>query len=397
MAGIYVPRSVVDRIASCGIDVRIWAGAETRAAGHGGFSSIQGVVMHHTADALPHGDSSWNYSTFNNNAAPEYNFGVDQSGKLNWLAAGGVNSSGKGGPLTLQTGSVPTNGANYRLVAVSLDITGTGEVCSKEMMITSVVTAVCLLQWAGRQVGDCTCHKEYCGPGTTTPGRKIDPFGPWEAGVYGSDQSWGPQQGRIDQFRDQIWWAWSDPAAWVAQQRGGSVPVPPQPQPTPPPSTTWPASLTSTLPTIKKGDSGWMVKRMQHLLAAHGYMNEGNVANYDGVWGNGTDDAKRRFDNDKGLTPSPPTDCGPKSWAVLCGAMPDQSKGASGFNVKLMQHLLAACGFMNEGNTNNYDGAWGNGTDGAKVNFDNAHGLAPSPPTDCGAKSWESLLNGWVW
>ena len=51
---------------------------------------------------------------------------------------------------------------------------------------------------------------------------------------------------------------------------------------------------------------------------------------------------------------------------------------------------------MNPGNVSNYDGAWGNGTDGAKREFDNAHGLA-GPNTDCGPKSWESLLTGKRW
>jgi hypothetical protein len=36
------------------------------------------------------------------------------------------------------------------------------------------------------------------------------------------------------------------------------------------------------------------------------------------------------------------------------------------------------------------------GTDKAKKNFDNAHGLAGSN-TDCGPKSWESLMTGRVW
>lgn len=71
------------------------------------------------------------------------------------------------------------------------------------------------------------------------------------------------------------------------------------------------------LPTIKKGAKGEYVERMQHLLAAAGYMNPANTANYDGVWGSGTDGAKARFDNDHGLTPSPPTDCGDKSWESL--------------------------------------------------------------------------------
>ena len=72
----------------------------------------------------------------------------------------------------------------------------------------------------------------------------------------------------------------------------------------------------SNLPTIKKGAKGPDVKRMQHLLAAAGFMSESNTANYDGVWGDGTDGAKRSFDNDHGLGGSD-TDCGPKSWESL--------------------------------------------------------------------------------
>ena len=73
----------------------------------------------------------------------------------------------------------------------------------------------------------------------------------------------------------------------------------------------------ANLPTIRKGDAGAYVERMQHLLAAAGYMDPANTANYDGKWGSGTDGAKARFDNDHGLTPSPPTDCGSKSWESL--------------------------------------------------------------------------------
>ena len=80
----------------------------------------------------------------------------------------------------------------------------------------------------------------------------------------------------------------------------------------------------------------------------------------------------------------------------MAAIMPTIKKGDSGPYVERMQHLLAAAGFMDPGNTANYDGVWGNGTDGAKRNFDNAHGLA-SANTDCGPKSWESLLTGKHW
>ena len=78
-------------------------------------------------------------------------------------------------------------------------------------------------------------------------------------------------------------------------------------------------------------------------------------------------------------------------------SLPTIKKGQSGVYVERMQHLLAAAGFMDPANTSNYDGVWGNGTAGAKAKFDNAHGLTPSPPTDCGPKSWESLMTGRKW
>ena len=72
----------------------------------------------------------------------------------------------------------------------------------------------------------------------------------------------------------------------------------------------------ANLPTIKKGSSGAYVERMQHLLAAAGIMARPMPPTMT-VWGSGTEDAKKRFDNDHGLTPSPPTDCGDKSWESL--------------------------------------------------------------------------------
>ena len=74
------------------------------------------------------------------------------------------------------------------------------------------------------------------------------------------------------------------------------------------------------LPKIKKGDSGPYVKRMQHLLACAGFMSETNAANFDSVWGNGTDSAKLAFDKAHGLySSSSPSDtsCGDKSWESL--------------------------------------------------------------------------------
>jgi hypothetical protein len=51
----------------------------------------------------------------------------------------------------------------------------------------------------GWDTGAITAHKEWCGPGTICPGRKVDPFGPIEDGA-----NWGPIQGRIDDFRGRV-------------------------------------------------------------------------------------------------------------------------------------------------------------------------------------------------
>ena len=56
---------------------------------------------------------------------------------------------------------------------------------------------------------------------------------------------------------------------------------------------------------------------MQHLLAAAGYMDPANTKNYDGVWGDGTDAAKKKFDIGLRAGWSPSTSCGAKSWESL--------------------------------------------------------------------------------
>jgi hypothetical protein len=71
--------------------------------------------------------------------------------------------------------------------------------------------------------------------------------------------------------------------------------------------------------------------------------------------------------------------------------------GDSGREVKVMQHLLAAAGYLDEGNPKNYDGNWRTGTDAAKERFDRDHGLHTPGDTSCGPRSWESLLTGRTW
>jgi hypothetical protein len=147
------------------------------------------------------------------------------------------------------------------------------------------------------------------------------------------------------------------------------------------------------MPVLRKGvDNYWFVKRMQHLIAAAGFMNEANTANYDGKFGSGTDTALRNFQSAAGGTADGV--CGPWTWGALMHTIDGiaDHQGQKGADVKAHVALLAANGYMNEANTSNYDGVWCNGTENAKIAYDNAAGLTPSPPTDCGKNSWTALL-----
>lgn len=182
-------------------NIKEWDGWQTESASKGGFTELMGVIMHHTASPPSwHGDKDWNYTLTNPDNAPEYLAGIDPDGRLNILCAGGANSSGKGGPVTLSTGTVPQDGANYRLIAVCFGNTGVGdEEYTKAAIDTGVRFVGGLCRYFGWDTGAITAHKEWCGPGTSSAGRKVDPFGPWTGGG-----DWGPQQGRIDEFRGRV-------------------------------------------------------------------------------------------------------------------------------------------------------------------------------------------------
>ncbi len=384
MSGTYLT-NLADVLRGAGLNVVEYNGWQSRARSSGGFPSGRPwcIMWHHTASspsASAQQDADYMCINKNNSNRPTANLMIARDGSIWVLAAGATNTNGKGKPIGFSKGTVPNDSMNTYAIGIEMCNNGVGEAWSEAMINTAFAANNALAAAYGLQPTDLATHNFYA------PDRKIDPAvaesvqGPWVPPRCTSSGTW--DRGAIQ----------NEAAARAAGPPPEPTPVPPEPTPIPPPVVAWPASLTSTLPTIRKGDSGWMVKRMQHLLAAHGYMQESNVSNYDGQWGNGTDGAKLRFDTDHGFGDPNDTSCGGKSWAALCGDMPSQSKGASGFNVKIMQHLLAACGFMNEGNVSNYDGAWGNGTDKAKVNFDNAAGLTPSPPTDCGQKSWTALM-----
>jgi N-acetylmuramoyl-L-alanine amidase len=283
-----------------GSKFKLYDGYSTRSRSSGGFDRICGIVMHHDADSTSGSDDSvLDYEYKNSDDRPIGNFHVQRDGDI-WIgAAGASNHAGKGGPVTTSGGTVPQDAGNKFLIGIEASNNGVGEPWSNTIMDSylQLVTELCIFYHLNPMT-DIYAHWTWCQP--SCPGRKIDPAGPTPKYPKFGGSS-GANKWNMDEVRKEV------------NARISTTPSP-EPEPTPPPTG---GDWMADLPTIKKGDTGPYVKRMQHLLAAAGFMNEANAANYDGVWGNGTESAKVGFDKAKGLTPSPPSDCGDKSWESL--------------------------------------------------------------------------------
>ncbi|MET0786848.1 MAG: N-acetylmuramoyl-L-alanine amidase [Paenisporosarcina sp.] len=270
-------------------------GWKRRSRGSGGYdvsSKPNHVIVHHTAG----NSEGWqlaNYLCFDHSDKPCANISLMSNGDV-YVQAGGASNHAGAGYDPCSPDVTPEDSMNSHSIGIEASNLGTGETWPEIQLnvYVALVGELCLAY--AIPVSRVHAHREWA------PDRKIDPAGPPRYAT--GSKSWN-----MTQFRDDV-------QEYI--NTGGSVtPIPPDPTPEPPDTGDY--DWMATLPTLKKGDSGAYVERMQHLLAAAGFMNEANVANYDGVWGNGTENAKVNFDNAHGLTPSPPTDCGPKSWESL--------------------------------------------------------------------------------
>lgn len=187
------------------VEVHGWM---TRSRGSGGFDSLNGELKHHTASG-----PSWDwerdiqYLAFTNEYAPSpiSNLYTGREGRVAIIAAGASNHGGLGG--AYKPGGpiyVEVNKANTTLIGNEMGNNGVGEQWPWKQIMASITTdaLICLAErWGSGRV---FAHKEYCGPGTTQAGRKIDPFGPWEnhpQRFWPDGMSWGPQQGDISAYR----------------------------------------------------------------------------------------------------------------------------------------------------------------------------------------------------
>lgn len=388
MSGLYLTW-LADELRAAGLTVVETDGWQTRARSSGGFPETPlGVQWHHTASQTsPENDIHW--QIYGCEDAPVGNMTLMRDGSIWLIAAGAANTAGKGGPLNLSRGQVPQDSGNTRTVAIEVANNGVGEPWP-EVQVNSYFTASNAINARlGNLPSDVFSHALGSGNGWTD--RKIDPAtadavqGPWQPRSVNSSGTWS-----LDDIRAECL-----ARAGQAPPTPGPTPEPPQPQP--PSGDDWWSPLMERLPVLTQGAQGMEVLRLQHLMCSVGAMNEQNPANYDGVMGQGTTNALNQWKQMIGGRAD--GTCDSWTWGALMhtvDGIPNLSQGDTGEDVKRMQHLLAAEGFLNPSNMSNYDGVWGTGTNNAKSNFDRAVNLGGSD-TSCGPKSWESLLLGTIW
>ena len=214
---------------------------------------------------------------------------------------------------------------------------------------------------------------------------------PSTTGYKGKNEPWHIQPAEIPASRS---WR-TEP--WTLQKfplpSGGTAP-PPTPAPSPnPPTGSWAVDVCNKMATLTKGAKGVYVKRMQHFLAYAGQMSPTNTANFDGVFGSGTEGALNRFLATGGRPQNGICDDYVWNWFMDTGnGVQTLKKGVSGGDVPRMQRMLSANGFMDPANQGNFDGVFGSGTEGALKKFQSAKGLTADGI--CGQKSWTALLTG---
>lgn len=182
----------------------------TRSRGSGGLDELNGILNHHTVSG-PGSDpvNDIAYICYGNPYAPSpvSQLYSSRSGRIHICAAGAANHGGRGGQYKPVPGEkfVDVDRANQELIGMECSNWGNGTDIWPWEQIMAIITVNALINLAEGWLPERNfAHKEYCGPGTTQEGRKIDPLGPWEDHpqmFWPSNSSWGPGQGNIALFR----------------------------------------------------------------------------------------------------------------------------------------------------------------------------------------------------
>jgi len=258
---------------------------KSRSRSSGGYDSGKPnhIIAHHTAGP----SDGWklaNYLVFDHSDRPCANISLMRDGAI-YVQAGGASNHAGTGQDPCSPNVTSDDYMNSQSIGIEAANLGDGETWPSKQLDSYVRLCGELCKAYDIPVERIHSHFEWA------PDRKVDPAGPPKYASGGN--KWDMNAFRRD----------------VADYLNGDLPPPD-------PDDFETETVTMELPNLKKGDRGDAVKRMQHLLAAAGYLEE-NPNYFDGDWGNVTEEAKIAFDVAHGLTPSPPSDCGPKSWKVL--------------------------------------------------------------------------------
>ena len=203
---------LVDVLVGAGLDVVAVDGWESRARSSGGFDGDRPwcVMWHHTAsESSPDNDVSY---IINSDDAPLANLYLARDGEVWVCAAGATNTNGKGGPLNVSRGQVPTDSMNTYAIGIEAANNGVGEQWPQAQIDAYFTINNALAAAYGLLPTDCATHQRWAGD------RKIDPAtaaavqGPWRPNSVTSSGTWN-----LDDIRTE------------ALARTGTTPPPPDP------------------------------------------------------------------------------------------------------------------------------------------------------------------------
>jgi hypothetical protein len=235
--------------------VRTIAGWETRARSSGGLIEVRGAIWHHTASGpRSDGANDANFIATGGGTPPISQLYLDRTGTVWIIAAGAANHAGRGGPLAPRSPApwLPQNDANRYTIGIEMANAGTGEQWPRVQLEAAITLGAILTRRFRYSLDRNIGHRDWCGPDTSTPGRKIDPSGPWQNGPrWPSSSSWGPFGTPLRLFQVLI-------ARRIEEiELEENPPEPPPPPPPPPPSPITAGIFTIALP----GESYWTIAR----------------------------------------------------------------------------------------------------------------------------------------
>lgn len=166
--------SLPDVLRESGYPVNVYPGWETRSRSSGGYDTLLGIQVHHTASSGRYPLNEMRYMWETASTKPIGAVYLEPNGTWTVGAAGATNTSGKGGPMVTSRGTVPLDAGNRFLLAIEAANPGDGTPWPEAQQDSYVKGCAALSRryFGGILLvpGDCGAHFEWTS-------RKVDPAG----------------------------------------------------------------------------------------------------------------------------------------------------------------------------------------------------------------------------